>query len=491
MGIRRSSYAFIITVVVLTFYLRICGLTDDLTRVVKEPYMDEKFHVPQAQLYCKGNWTHSDPKITSPRGLYALTHARMYLRDIMILKEKEVTCDLISLRRTNQLVALFTCVTLILIQLSFVNYMDFDPNRRVMGFFERIARSVDRSTKLHLFKIILTSMSIALLPPLFSLHLLYYPDGGSLLFVMLAYLWFLNDLHLFAAVAGIVAVMFRQTNIVWLLYLACLTAIKTIENFNRQMRAYSNEKRNGINPEQYPILNFPFFTFIRRPELIKDLIWTCLPYALPLISFMLWNIRNGRIVLGDQEADPPTLHVAQVLYFLLFCGMFGASWIFTKRTIRLFFFYVFRRPLTLTMVSILCATIISIGRYAHPFLSDKRHLMSHLWRHLLGLKSFKPYCLIPVYLQVSLGIFYHMRPVGPKKMILFMTCTILSVIFNGMIEPRHFIIPFVFIRLSVRQSMMEHILELLEHTTCDIGMYLLFIYNTYKFDGVAGQRVTW
>jgi hypothetical protein len=31
---------------------------------------DEPFHVPQAQAYCKGEWTTWDPKITTPPGLY-------------------------------------------------------------------------------------------------------------------------------------------------------------------------------------------------------------------------------------------------------------------------------------------------------------------------------------------------------------------------------------------------------------------------------------
>jgi alpha-1,2-glucosyltransferase len=37
--------------------------------VVKEPYMDEPFHVPQAQAYCAGNWSQWDDKITTPPGL--------------------------------------------------------------------------------------------------------------------------------------------------------------------------------------------------------------------------------------------------------------------------------------------------------------------------------------------------------------------------------------------------------------------------------------
>lgn len=33
---------------------------------------DEPFHIPQAQAYCRGEWTTWDPKITTPPGLYVM-----------------------------------------------------------------------------------------------------------------------------------------------------------------------------------------------------------------------------------------------------------------------------------------------------------------------------------------------------------------------------------------------------------------------------------
>ena len=33
-----------------------------------EPYMDEVFHIPQAQKYFNGNFSYWDPKITTPPG---------------------------------------------------------------------------------------------------------------------------------------------------------------------------------------------------------------------------------------------------------------------------------------------------------------------------------------------------------------------------------------------------------------------------------------
>lgn len=42
---------------------------------VKQPYMDEEFHIPQAQRYCLSDFTAYDPKLTTPPGLYILSTA--------------------------------------------------------------------------------------------------------------------------------------------------------------------------------------------------------------------------------------------------------------------------------------------------------------------------------------------------------------------------------------------------------------------------------
>ncbi|KAG8810941.1 glucosyltransferase, partial [Serendipita sp. 399] len=56
------------------FYVAYCAATvlvlKEVNSVVWEPYMDEPFHVPQAQAYCESQWEVWDPKITTPPGLY-------------------------------------------------------------------------------------------------------------------------------------------------------------------------------------------------------------------------------------------------------------------------------------------------------------------------------------------------------------------------------------------------------------------------------------
>lgn len=44
-----------------------------LQRVQPTPYMDEVFHIPQAQKYCSGRFREWDPKITTLPGLYLIS----------------------------------------------------------------------------------------------------------------------------------------------------------------------------------------------------------------------------------------------------------------------------------------------------------------------------------------------------------------------------------------------------------------------------------
>ncbi|CAF3849836.1 unnamed protein product [Rotaria magnacalcarata] len=81
----------------ITIYLFVC-----IHKEVPEPYMDEYFHFHQAANYCSGNYTHWDPSITTPPGLYMITHLlEMMLNSIQILDKTFGACSLGLARFTN------------------------------------------------------------------------------------------------------------------------------------------------------------------------------------------------------------------------------------------------------------------------------------------------------------------------------------------------------------------------------------------------------
>lgn len=470
MPVRKASFALCVATLCSILYLALHYITNSINNAVKQPYMDEIFHVPQAQRYCKGNFTYYDPKLTTPPGLYLLTYARIWLRDIVLLRKSNLICDTIDLRRTNHSIAIANFITLVLILLTSA---DRGVNRtRKYGLRRRLAHTLELSSKYDLAKILLTAITILMLPPFFFFNSLYYTDAGSVLFTLLVYLTHLIDHHVLAASFGIVAVCFRQTNIVWIFYVACLTIMQTIEEHQQQQH----------------------YSYLRDRRLIFTLTKRCIPYALLGAVFVVFVVLNKGIVLGDKEAHQPRMHLAQILYFLGFCSIFGTTWIFHMRIVRRFLYFTIRSPLLVAIVVAMIIYLISFGRYAHPYLlADNRHITFYIWRRILDRhNSYVPYVLTPIYLLSCFSIWHHLRTKGCKRLLLFIFCTILVTVPNGLLEPRYFILPYIMLRLNAETSLASTILEQAQQLAIVIGMHYLFLHKTFQWaDSQEIHRIMW
>lgn len=178
---------------------------------VPEPYLDEVFHVPQAQAYWAGNWTQWDPKLTTPPGLYIFSYAFNSLTRVISRKELVQTTE--DLRNVNA----------VLLWLLFVSLRVFRTLRR-------------REQK---GGIIYRELNIMLFPLFFFFSALYYTDLLSALTVMLSYIfWGLgqttvtSSMVLFRVMhflSGLLALASRQTNIFWVaIFLGGLQVVQTV-----------------------------------------------------------------------------------------------------------------------------------------------------------------------------------------------------------------------------------------------------------------------
>ncbi|XP_074798526.1 dol-P-Glc:Glc(2)Man(9)GlcNAc(2)-PP-Dol alpha-1,2-glucosyltransferase isoform X2 [Natator depressus] len=68
---RSEAYGF--SAAISGTFLLACLLFSALNREQRAPYMDEAFHVPQAQAYCEGLFQQWDPMITTLPGLYLMS----------------------------------------------------------------------------------------------------------------------------------------------------------------------------------------------------------------------------------------------------------------------------------------------------------------------------------------------------------------------------------------------------------------------------------
>jgi alpha-1,2-glucosyltransferase len=185
-----------------------------VNHIVPEPYLDEFFHVPQAQAYWLGKWSQWDPKITTPPGLYVFSYIINSIRDFF--SKEGVKPFINEWRLTN--VLLFYMLLFALYSLAAVG-----------------RRQVQHDSVLQ------REFSIICFPLIFFFSGIYYTDLFSVFSVVLAQIFWsagttaegstkvlYQFLHL---VAGLVSLAARQTNVFWVaVYLGGLQVIDSIKS---------------------------------------------------------------------------------------------------------------------------------------------------------------------------------------------------------------------------------------------------------------------
>jgi len=168
---------------------------------------DEVFHVGQVQQYCRGNYWHWDPKITTPPGLYVLS---------FIFYKITGRCDLDALRFINAL-SLFAVFFFLLHTAPPVSPRSAKqlPSEKSTLFLPLASLCPQQ---------IHSALNICLFPPLFFFCALYYTDVASTLSVLLFTRHLLENNSrgpstffqaCLSILLAIISLSFRQTNIFW------------------------------------------------------------------------------------------------------------------------------------------------------------------------------------------------------------------------------------------------------------------------------------
>ncbi|CAB4057909.1 ALG10 [Lepeophtheirus salmonis] len=324
-----------------------------------EPYMDEIFHIPQVQKYCAGDFISWDPKITTLPGLYLITIGILnpiskFIGPIMTL------CDTFHLR----------CVSL---ALSVVNFLII---QRITIQIHGARHGIFGDDK----KCLLSSLNIALFPLLYFFSFFYYTDVGSTFMVLLMYCLHLEKRDWFAAFIGFLAVLFRQTNIIWVAFVAVqacgphlIHAIHSLMHMDKKNVKFS-------------------LTFTGQ---LKELI-------------------EG-IVVGDRLAHTAVFHPTQMFYFFGFSLVMSFPHCISKME-SFFKHSVKKKPFWLATLSLFFYGIIrEYGSLAHPYLlADNRHYTFYIWRKIIHRSNWSPYLGIPFYIYGAYCLSRTLRATAPS-----------------------------------------------------------------------------
>ncbi|KAH6639335.1 alpha-1,2 glucosyltransferas-like protein alg10 [Boeremia exigua] len=474
---------------------------------VPDPYLDEFFHIPQAQNYCAGDYTW-DPKITTPPGLYLVAK----------LLSPVLGCSARTLRLQNvfTLALIFSQVLQIR---RFIQTQGY-TQRKKEGLVDKTGEDVpeeqsgDSESDQAPFSTALTAFNIASFPPLFFFGSLYYTDIMSTASVLISYYALLRTTaktqrsfsdDLVAVLSGIVALSFRQTNIFWVaVFPAGLTVVNELkknghtsstarrlgymaivqESWSKGTISDSSVRDGGLDGSGS--IMFLLTTVIAALSSPVKVMRSVIAYVSLLLSFAGFVVWNGSVVLGDKSAHTATIHIPQMLYIWPYIALFSApvligplfccmahllpSNIGVKLGVKQRSPYtVYPQPLQAIVFIAIGLVAVHFNTIVHPYtLADNRHYVFYVFKLLLRHPALK-YLAVPVYYAffwLSIQSLAHPTsvpeasrlkvPARPWReavqisfVIIWLVTTALSVVTAPLVEPRYFIVPWIVWRLHV------------------------------------------
>ncbi|GLT89584.1 hypothetical protein SLE2022_075620 [Rubroshorea leprosula] len=490
-----------------------------VNRIVPDPYMDEIFHIPQAQQYCNGNFRSWDPMITTPPGLYYLSLAYIAalfpgMFFVQAVPSFAAVCSTAVLRSSNCILAVLCSILAYEIIIHLRPALD------------------DRKATLY-------AVVLALYPLHWFFSFLYYTDVASLTAVLAMYLACLNKKYTFSALLGASAVVIRQTNIVWVLFVACSgiievtlphqtdsvkaddlnASVKSTDQIShsssvKQHLTLRKRKSSGnVDADKYVISRTSASVITPMSGLLPEIQaiiltswhkkWELLvsfsPFFFVFLTFVGFILWNGSIVLGAKEAHTVSPHFAQVMYFSLVSALFMLPLLFTTSQPMDLLRSFWKKKLLSFFLGFLAftAAFISVHFFsiAHPYLlADNRHYTFYLWRKIIKAHWSMKYLLVPLYVYSWFSIIHRLGKYQRKIWILiYILATAAVLVPAPLIEFRYYTIPFFFLMLhSHVDSYLSLLLLGILYTVLNVFTMCMFLYRPFHWDHEPGvQRFIW
>lgn len=422
---------------------------------VKYPFIDEIFHLRQCYAYCAHRFSEWDNKITTPPGLYLLGTGYYHVLDFFGVPN---ACDQTALRSLN----LVAGVLVLPLVLSLV------PNS---NFWK---------------------INVVSLPLLYTYYFLFYTDVWATILVVFSILIVVSkpDMTgaLLSSIVGLISLWFRQTNIIWLAFAACLLV----------------DQRKIPGKTTWEQFTLYVVEFLEDLPLLT-------PYVAVAGLFAVFIKVNGGITLGDKENHQMSLHLVQVFYCSSFLAFFTVPLWFSPTTARKYLkFAVLNNNganFIMTLASLFAIHyVINNFTVVHPFLlADNRHYTFYLYRKVLSQK-YANLVVVPVY-HFSSWVVVHMLEstfwlnsdlsLPPFSIVAFVGASIITLIPSPLFEPRYYIVPLVVLRVFSRPNecltkSQSNMLEFVWYMWLNSVVFIVFF--TYEFEWateIGVQRIIW
>ncbi|KAJ7950335.1 Dol-P-Glc:Glc(2)Man(9)GlcNAc(2)-PP-Dol alpha-1,2-glucosyltransferase [Quillaja saponaria] len=478
-----------------------------VNRIVPEPYMDEIFHIPQVQQYCKGNFGSWDPMITTPPGLYYLSLAHV--------------------------ASLFPGFYAVRSASSFSDFCSTGVLRSLNGFLAVICSIILYDIVAHLKptlddkKVTLHAVVLTLYPLHWFFTFLYYTDVASVTAVLATYLACLKKNYWLSGLIGAFSVVIRQTNVIWILFVACVgvidislthrkdnarpvdvnvstsktgwansnhslslgvnlrnrkfsKSVKTVKHLLPSKHAFSTFSSSGLFDDIAEI-------FVTLWHMKWELLISFSPFLMVLVAFVAFVYWNGSVVMGAKDAHAVSPHFAQIMYFSLVSALLTFPIHFTLGQAAVLFrsFWKNRPRSFFQGFMALTAGFFSVHFFsiAHPYLlADNRHYPFYLWRKVIKAHWSMKYLLLPLYIYSWLSIISILGKHKRKIWVLaYFLATAAVLVPAPLIEFRYYTIPFYFLVLHCHvEDNGTWLLMGTQYVTLNFFTMLMFLFQVFQ-----------
>lgn len=349
-------------------------------------------------------------------------------------------------------------------------------------------------------KIAMTTLTLSVLPVLYFFTFLYYTDPGSTFFVLIMYLFCLHNNHMMAAMLGVVAILFRQTNIIWVVFMAGMAVRKELGAWLRPLCQKKDIKLENIN--DLDLLKVTIRMLLdcvknRRKMLMLLLVnifkeaWT---YMLVGIGFGIFVIVNKGIVVGDRAQHVACLHFPQLFYFLTMTNFFAVFHMCSPYKLWAFIKFCAKHPLYLLAFAICSFCMINYFTYEHKYLlADNRHYAFYIWRKIYRRHEYVKFALIPAYFYCFWSVVDELKHRDVFWKIIYSVCVLAAAVPQQLLEYRYFILPYLIFRMNMRYgTLLGQLHELILSVVINILTIYLFLEKPFSWTHEKGvQRFMW
>jgi alpha-1,2-glucosyltransferase len=461
-----------------------------------EAYMDELFHIPQAQRYCEGKFYPDewDSKITTFPGVYYLSYmlktgweltvaagrealvvvkqekeepASYWLYDSTPAPSKDLgvdMCSMLALRAQSVVLG------------GLIFFVSFQARGALIACRGGSAEGKGAS--------VLMALVATLYPVSAFYYFLFYTDTASTLFLVLA-LWVAGTAPAgglakvanlaISAGAAATAISMRQTNVVWVVFIAGSALIPS--------------DRGSIGSYLHNL----FFGGVTFAHLKAGAL------LVPVGAFVHFvvNMNEGSIVLGDKTNHVPAFHWAMPMHALAVLSVLlilikppcapstGKTVINTPSALRVAGHAFGVAGVTAALV---------YGSLPHPFLlSDNRHYTFYLWQRFLSEDKVRVAMGPAYYYLIQRGVCILRKANGLVWVLGFLLAVALSLVPAPLLEPRYFTPTIVVGLLGAPQATQTYGTSYTLRLSAVVALFLalnavtVYVFSSMPFTGASGE----